>query len=319
MYKFHNQNENVIFPKLTDISYPEPSPNGFTPLYYAVLEKNSDKVKECIAAHPEWIETKDKYGLTPFLWAVKTDQQEICETLLKNGANVEATDNDGRTALMHATTLNYLPLVKMLLENDADPDAIDKNDVGTIQHAKNHKHHNVVKLLQTHSQSKKDYINAIYLKNIALIEELLTKGISLNAKPIYGKSALEWAIFNNDEKLTTLFLKNRNAKLIINATDSKNNTPLMQAILKGNLVIVKLLLENGAKLDIVNDNNETALNIAQKLNNTDIMALLIEYQDKKSSRKKPLQYASQKPIDNIEPDKSQTQEITKPPSGPLLK
>lgn len=49
---------------------------------------------------------------------------------------------------------------------------------------------------------------------------------------------------------------------------------MVLATKQGNIDIVKTLIANGADLNIKNQNNETALTIAQKLNNKELVTLL---------------------------------------------
>lgn len=54
------------------------------------------------------------------------------------------------------------------------------------------------------------------------------------------------------------------------------NTLLMIAVRKGNVEMAKLLLDHGANINAINDNNETALDLAVVHNNEKLVFLLLE-------------------------------------------
>lgn len=81
------------------------------------------------------------------------------------------------------------------------------------------------------------------------------------------------AIANDDTtSLIELFDSNINS---INETDMHGNTPLMWAIIKGNLATVKLFIDKGADLHKPNIYNYTALHWAVKSENKEIVQLVL--------------------------------------------
>jgi len=67
---------------------------------------------------------------------------------------------------------------------------------------------------------------------------------------------------------------------LINATDDKNETLLMRAARFGHLDVVKLLVEKGAELERVNQDNRTALGIAARYGRYPVRKFLRKYTDK---------------------------------------
>lgn len=68
------------------------------------------------------------------------------------------------------------------------------------------------------------------------------------------------AVKNNDINKINSILKS--GKADINSKDKYCETALMIASCKGNLEIVKLLVDNGADINIKNNNGKTALDLA---------------------------------------------------------
>jgi len=78
----------------------------------------------------------------------------------------------------------------------------------------------------------------------------------------------------------------------VNAKGKNGTTALIEAAYKNNLSTVEILLERGADITIADDRGETALSVAKKANNTNVIQLLQAHADKisakRSSLKKPI-------------------------------
>lgn len=58
---------------------------------------------------------------TPLMFAVSTDSIELCQMLLRRGADVNAISSDNKTPLMLAADAGNVHLVEDLLSHGADP------------------------------------------------------------------------------------------------------------------------------------------------------------------------------------------------------
>jgi len=65
------------------------------------------------------LETKDKNGRTPLLWAVIDQREAEVKLLLEKGADLETKDKDGQTPLLWAAEKKYEQVMKPLLEKGA--------------------------------------------------------------------------------------------------------------------------------------------------------------------------------------------------------
>ncbi len=97
--------------------------NGFTPLTWAVLENNPNKVKALLKQGAS-VHIQDKYGDTPLMYAIRENNPDIVKALLDNGADVNIQDKDGYTPLMWAVIYNNPDIIKLLLDNGADVNVV---------------------------------------------------------------------------------------------------------------------------------------------------------------------------------------------------
>jgi ankyrin repeat protein len=70
----------------------------------------------------------------------------------------------------------------------------------------------------------------------------------------------------------------------VNTKNSEGNTSLHWAVLNGHYDVVKLLLENGADVDIKNESKHDALYLAEQQKHEKIMSLLLESMKEEEER-----------------------------------
>ena len=136
---------------------PRFSPCFFSPLYYAVMQLNTRRVKELVNLPNTRVNTKNAWGETALQRAIMLDQDHITHLIIsnpncdlsiesRNGMNalmlmvlngnistntikkaiaksdVDHQDNFGQTALMYAAKVGRHNIVRLLLENGAKSD-----------------------------------------------------------------------------------------------------------------------------------------------------------------------------------------------------
>jgi uncharacterized protein len=117
---------------------------------------------------------------------------------------------------------------------------------------------------------------AVAEDDIESLERLLREGIDVNAaKGEYKTTILmEAAVRGNMGVMRLLLEKGSN----VNMADQDGWTALMGATVQGRLEPVKLLLEHGADVNAKNHNGETALVIATGMNHPEIREALLEHE-----------------------------------------
>jgi ankyrin repeat protein len=84
-----------------------------------------EAVRRMQAADPEIIHRRDSRGFPPLTMASYSDQLEIVQFLIAQGADVNARDAAGNTALMGAVFKGHAEQVRLLLEAGTDVDAVN--------------------------------------------------------------------------------------------------------------------------------------------------------------------------------------------------
>lgn len=115
---------------------------------------------------------------------------------------------------------------------------------------------------------------AIENKDLKSVKECFNQGVDVNFID-YARNRhtpLMWASQYGNNDIVKYLIEQGTE---VNKTQNFNRDyPLVLATKQGNIDIVKTLIANGADLNIKNQNNETALTIAQKLNNKELVTLL---------------------------------------------
>ncbi len=128
-------------------------------------------------------------------------------------------------------------------------------------------------------------LNNPTVTDFSKLEKILDEsGADINARDWLGHfTPILFAVGENNEPLTKFLLKR---KPQLNTVDFKfTYTPLHWAIIKDNKNIVKMLLKAGADVNLPSSAGKTALEVAQKENNPEIINMIQEY----------MEYAQNKP------------------------
>ncbi len=109
-------------------------------------------------------------------------------------------------------------------------------------------------------------------KVIDRVKILLDQGVNIDAQTHEGGTAVLLAGWKTDNLDLVRLLVEQGAD--INIPNENGDTPLMDAADLGKIVILKYLLENGADVNIKNDADHSALDIAIEKGHVDIIKLL---------------------------------------------
>jgi len=218
-------------------------------------------------------------GTTALHWAVRSDDLEMADLLIRSGAKVSATNREGVTPLLLATQNGSPAMIEKLLKAGADPNApVTKfNDTALMLAAKT---------------GKADAVKV-----------LLDHGANVNAKETWGDTtALMWAVAEKHPAVSKLLIErgadlNAKTKFVPSTTgrgfegttpiEAKSGqkpeehasgllTPLMFAAREGDLESAKALVAAGADVNVINGDGKDALSLAIFSGNYDVASFLID-------------------------------------------
>nr|MDT0252022.1 ankyrin repeat domain-containing protein [Endozoicomonas sp.] len=189
-------------------------------LYKAAESGDVDRVKLFLRAGLD----PDNYmpGRTPLGVAVAKGHSQVVNVLINHGVNLNKRDFAGWTSLMDAAHRGYRDIVVELLQADADPDikvnskCSDKSTA--LLFAASRGHLDVIRELLAYGAdpdiANKCGTTALFYAEddtVEMAELLVEKGININARDCFGRTALELALTNGCPA-TAAFLLTRGAE-----------------------------------------------------------------------------------------------------------
>jgi len=223
-------------------------------------------------------------GTTALHWAVRNDDIELVDRLIRAGANVKATNRYGITPLYLASVNGSSAAIEKLLRAGADANAISNDGETALMTASRTGSVEAVKVLLAHSadvNAKESWHGetalmwAVSQKHTAAARELIAKGADVNARstvnnwerqntaeprekwlPLGGLTPLEFAARQGCVDCIPMLLE---AGADINAVDQDDITPLLSAIINGHYDAAGVLLQKGANANIADRTGRTPL------------------------------------------------------------
>jgi len=278
-------------------------------LHGAAASGNIDEIKRLLSQGTD-INAQNERGQTPLQLALNSDQMEVAELLVANGANVDAIDGQTGKAMLLSVG-GRKERVEFLLSKSADIEAKDDNGLTLLNlmatYSNQKDYLDVVELLLEKGADieKRGYGDCTTLQAVASVgrkeaaEFLLAHGAKLDAAPskFFGtvvhlamksghRDMVRWclsngldipplhkaAYFGETDKVQSLLNKGTN----VNQKDVAEFTPLHCAVLGRNQEVVQLLIENGADIEAENCANSTPLFCVCDTGYLDMVKLLVD-------------------------------------------
>jgi len=184
---------------------------------------------------------------------------------------------NGMTALMRATIDNNVEIVKFLAKIDPDIVDIYGEDDNPMHKAVIEGHLDVVKILYDNDFSLEitDLFGCVPLMLASmgdradLVDFICSTGVSIEETDDAGSTSLMYAAANGNVDILNTLIK---YGADVNVQDSDGLTPLMYT---DSVDIAKILIDAGAKLDIVDSGNNDVISRAG--NNIDLFNFLMQH------------------------------------------
>ncbi len=192
------------------------------------------------------VNERTKDGKTPLILAASGGYAPTVEALVDLGADVNLQDNVGASALITAATAGHGDVVRILLARGADAGLKDRDGGSALLNAVFFGYRDAVGALLKHKEAiPADDLNegmliASGMGHTEIVQDMIEAGLDVNVIGLHGRTAL------------------------------------MAAAKFDRLDTVKLLLKNGARIDVKNEAGETALQVAQENSTNEIVQLIIQ-------------------------------------------
>ncbi|KAN0081128.1 Ankyrin repeat-containing domain protein [Elaphomyces granulatus] len=227
------------------------------------------------------VNSVDRYGRTPLVYAVWNGHVAAVKRLLETGARINLADDIGGTALSYAVCSGHNEVLKLLFKKGTETDSEDDTRKALLFSAAEKDHEAVVKLLLETGKIDLELKDgngrtplscAVDGGSVTVVQLLLAEGVKTDYKYIF--TPLSRAAEKDDERVVKLLLENGAHP---DFEDEYGQTPLSRAVEKGHERVVKLLLENGARPDFKDEYGQTPLSRAQAFGSAAIIELLDSY------------------------------------------
>ncbi|KAJ5067486.1 molting protein mlt-4 [Anaeramoeba ignava] len=136
-------------------------------------------------------------------------------------------------------------------------------------------HHNNISNVLIEHGAKLVLHEAVKDGNIKIIELVLKiPFLNINAVDLTGKTALHYAVMNNNQAIVTLLIKTGSN---VNLLDQDHLTPLLIAARNGYLKMAKILIKSGADITIQNLNGMNCLHYSILYSHVDIFKFILKH------------------------------------------
>lgn len=233
--------------------------NGFGALLMAAISGNTDLVRLFVESGAR-VNEKSNTGFTALHSAASYGRTEIVNYLIAKGADISAETNEGAQPLALAVGRNSYDAAAILIEKSADVNHKDLNGFTALH-------------------------DAAGRGNIPVARLLIEHGADVNAATPDGFVPLAYAAFPENAGEMARFLILNGAD--VNPDPCKSDktctcgpnfrTPLHAACDMAKIEVVKILVENGARVNLFSNTGLTPLHYAVKSGNEEIVGYLLEH------------------------------------------
>ncbi|PVD34087.1 hypothetical protein C0Q70_05350 [Pomacea canaliculata] len=206
------------------------------------------RVRELVEAGFD-VNQMDHENVSLLHWAAINNRLDIVRYLISKGAIIDRIGGDLNSTAMHwATRQGHLAMVVLLMGHGADPSSFDGEGYSCIHLAAQFGH-------------------------TAIVAYLIAKGEDVDVLDKTGMTPLMWASYRVFGYDPVRLLLTFGASL--NKVDKfHGNTALHWACQTGNHIVIHMLLESGADLNIINAKGQSPLDVAMAAQNMELVRRL---------------------------------------------
>jgi ankyrin repeat protein len=214
---------------------------------HASVRWNASRAAETLIVSGADLNAHSLNGKTPLHDAVRLGIIEVETVLFRFGADLEVRDYEGNTPFMDAVMTGYPRVVERLAGKGADP-MVRNNRGDTPLHI------------------------AAAMERSDLVTLLLSWGASIHAKNSLGRTPFQTALATSPRMVSTMLTKDRLA-----IPDDDGRSPLHIALVSDAPTgMLKIILDQGGRLNSIDAEGRTPLRAAVDLNNWDAAKILAD-------------------------------------------
>lgn len=224
----------------------------------------------------------DSRGCTPLYWACQQGYEDIAQQLIEQGADVNARDKEGSSPLRTAVFQNRIAIVKILLYSGADPNIKHGDGSTPLHAAAEVGDVRVVEMLLAHDadiNARHDYGEPIYAaaeKNqTPVVSYLLKKGATIRVKHKQQETLLHALAFQGHDGLIEDLISRG---LDVNARNNEGKIPLHYAVEEfsshRDMSVIERLIAAGSDSNVVDNSAVSPLVIAKQNGYHDVVRIM---------------------------------------------
>jgi ankyrin repeat protein len=227
-------------------------PDGMTALHWAVRQDDIETAQLLIRAGAN-VKAENRYGVTPVSLAATNGNAALVEALLKAGADPNGALPEGETVLMTAARAGNADAVKALIVHGADVNAKEKwQEQTALMWAAAENHAGAVKALVAAGADMNAHSKVLNFPEY----KYETNGMAVFLLPHGGWTPLMYAARENAIDAVAALA---DSKADLNAVDADGTSALELAIINLHYDLATLLLSKGADPNVADTTGMTAL------------------------------------------------------------
>ena len=266
-------------------------------LHYASYHTNNKKILQCLISLHININQRNLMKYTPLHIACEKGNLNYIEIFIKHGASISLTANKASNLMdlslialsVMSNSINSLKVIQYLENKGANLYQKASNNVNILHlYCKYSKQIDVLNYILSHNidfnektaKDKTALLIACKYGDIETIQILLNNGLDVNSTDNLNRTPLIISCERNDATIVKMLLEykpNINVMSLSKETNLFDKSALHIACENGCYEIVKLLIDNGAAVDLLNSKSETPLHFAAKSFNSEIVQILLEH------------------------------------------
>ncbi|KAM8784412.1 transient receptor potential cation channel subfamily A member 1 [Rhynchonycteris naso] len=263
--------------------------DDFKDTFKVVFGGSPHELQSCVKKQK--LHKYDSVCASPLHYAAEEGQLELMEMIIKDSSCevLNVMDNYGNTPMHWAAERNQAESVKLLLSKGANPNLRNSSMMAPLHLAVQGMHNDVVKVLLEHSSTDVNLegengntavIIACSKDNSEALQLLLNNGAKPCKSNKWGCFPIHQAAFSGAKKCMEIVLKygeehGYKRQFHVNFVNNGKSSPLHMAVQSGDLEMIKMCLDNGAQLELMENGKCTALHFAATQGATEIVKLMI--------------------------------------------